>query len=140
MAIWQIDKELFYFSKDLFCFVCVNKKQRLPAGDDAVGVATVKRDCLDFVIGHDNEPWPGRFRLRNNPQVRNGRFRFKHFDLLDNDGSHFVDRVVRLGINGADHFALVGTDNEDVVSFAISGADLRIDGQFREFIPFRKEK
>jgi hypothetical protein len=118
----------------------ITEKKHPPASEDAVGIAAVKRNRLNFVVGNDNETRSHRVRLRNDPQVGDGRLRFKDFDFFDDDRSDFADGIVRLGINGANHFAFVGSDDEYVVGFPIRRPHLRIDNQFSEFIPRREKR
>ncbi len=100
----------------------------------------MKRNRLNFVVGNDNETRSHRVRLRNDTQIGDGRLRFKDFDLFDDDRSDFADGIVRLGINGANHFAFVSSDDEYVVGFPIRRPHLRINNQFSEFIPDGKKR
>jgi len=109
-----------------------------PASEDAVGIAAVKRNRLNFVVGNHNKSRSHLVCLWDNPQVGYGCLRFKDFDLFNDDRSDFADRIVRLCINGANHFAFVGSDDKYIVRFPICSPHLWIDDQFSEFIPEAK--
>lgn len=79
-----------------------------PAGGDGVAVASEERNGRDLVVRDDDEP---RFRVGafapHDPQVGDRRLVARYLDLFDDDGLHFAERVVRLGVDGPHDFPLV---------------------------------
>ena len=83
------------------------EQDRVPARGDGRRVAATQRDRLNLIVRDDNQPRSVVLVGLHHLQVGDGCLGVKHLNLLDDDGSDVADRVVRLRVDGPDHFAFV---------------------------------